>query len=99
MPSFPAGLSFVPYSTSATHSASAVRSTPAVRSKPAAVRSTPAGVRPPPALRSTLATRINFDHLGPRTVPIDFEAVGPDHAPTLVHACISAGRHLAPTSA
>ena len=59
----------------------------------------PAAVRPPPALRSTLAARIDFDHLGPRTVPVDFEAVGPDHAPTVVLGGISAGRHLAPTSA
>ncbi|MDE2981588.1 MAG: alpha/beta fold hydrolase [Gemmatimonadota bacterium] len=63
-----------------------------------AVRSAPA-LRSPPALRSTLRTRIDFDHLGPRTVPVDFEAVGPDHAPTVVLGGISAGRHLAPTSA
>ena len=51
------------------------------------------------ATRSTLRTRIDFDHLGPLSVPVDFEAVGPDHAPTVVLGGISAGRHLAPTSA
>ncbi len=54
---------------------------------------------PSSAVRSTLRTRIDFDHLGPRTVPVDFEAVGPAHAPTVVLGGISAGRHLAPTSA
>ncbi len=51
------------------------------------------------AVRSTLRARIDFDHLGPHRVPVDFEAVGPDRAPTVVLGGISAGRHLAPTSA
>lgn len=87
MPSFPAGaaLSFAPAPASATHSAPACRPTPACR--------------PAPVVRSTLRTRIGFDHLGRRTVPVDFEAVGPDRAPTVVLGGISAGRHVAPTSA
>ena len=60
----------------------------------------PARAAPPAyAVRSTLRARIDFDHLGPRRVPVDFEAVGPDRAPTIVLGGISAGRHLAPTSA
>lgn len=60
----------------------------------------PALAAPPAyAVRSTLRARIDFDHLGPRRVPVDFEAVGPDRAPTVVLGGISAGRHLAPTSA
>ncbi len=83
MPSFPAG--------------AALSYAPGPASAPA--RSLAPAVGPTPAVRSTLSARIEFDHLGPRTVPVDFEAVGPDHAPTVVLGGISAGRHLAPTPA
>ncbi len=55
---------------------------------------------PTPTVRSgSVRARLAFDHLGPRTVQVPYEAQGPVDAPaTVVLGGISAGRHLAPTT-
>ena len=48
----------------------------------------------------SVRARIPFDHLGRRSVRVAYEALGPAAAPaTVVLGGISAGRHLAPTTA
>ncbi len=61
---------------------------------------TPTPSHAPTGVRSgSVRTRIDFDHLGPRTVDVAYEAHGPADAPaTVVLGGISAGRRIAPTA-